>query len=350
MPSSTVQADRRAVGRLACLQGGCVARWQLVWLGLATSTITRLVRREGLTIVHAGVFRLPGVTAGPVSDLWAAVLALSPQDGPTRADRSYESHVDPVTAAYNAARSRVVVTGLSAAWRRGLLRRPPRLPHLLTATPHHPRRRGLTVTRAGIVPEMWTWLDGLSVATGPRLFWDVAWTQRHAPGGLGRLMDLATTADRMRVLAVDELLALVDEPVLFGLPRRPPRLLRQTAEELRPGFSHSRTEALARRIAEDIGADLGVRVEPRPFAVWADGRIVAEADIAIVELRHDIEIDGPHHDLPSQRTRYRRRDDGLRLIDWTVDRHPVRLIDKSAEMFATRLRTDLRCRLDNRNC
>jgi hypothetical protein len=180
--------------------------------------------------------------------------------------------------------------------------------------------------------------------------WDIAWTRRRRSGAVDLLVDVVTTADRRRVLAVDELLAVVEEPVLYGLPWRVPRLLRETAETLRPRFSHSRTEALAREIAACEAAALGLAVEPRPFPIRADGRIIAEADIAVRELRHDAEIDGPHHELRPQQARDRRRDGRLgNLVDWSVSRYPVVQVDDSPRDFGTRFRRDLQTLIDCRS-
>lgn len=67
MQTSGPTTGRKAVGRLARLQGGCVARWQLRFLGLNGATLSRLVHRDGWGVVHGGVYRLPGVLEGPLS-------------------------------------------------------------------------------------------------------------------------------------------------------------------------------------------------------------------------------------------------------------------------------------------
>lgn len=338
--------DRRAVGRLAVQQGGCITTWQLRWLGLAASTISLMRAREGWGRAHAGVFVLPGVQDTPMTRTWAAVLSLSPQDGPRRADGCLNPSGDPLDAALQAGNERVVVTGLSAAWLRGVSPTYPSTPQLLLASGHHPARSGIQPIRGKVDAGMWSWHRGLKVATGPRMLWDIAWLQRRSPGALDRIVDLIVTADRMRIMAVDELLALVEESVQFGLPLRVPRLLKQAAEEVRPGFSHSATEALTRSIAVELAASLGLTAETRPFKIRHGERVLAEADVAVVYLRHDAEIDGPHHDLRSQQQRDRRRDGRLGPIDWAVNRYPVAMINDSPAGFAAQYLTDLQARMD----
>ncbi len=55
--------------------------------------------------------------------------------------------------------------------------------------------------------------------------------------------------------------------------------------------------------------------------------MVGEKDIACEPLRLDIEVDGPHHRLPAQQERDRRRDRLVRAASWTVERFPVELVD-----------------------
>lgn len=184
MQTSGPTTGRKAVGRLARLHGGCVARWQLRFLGLNGATLSRLVHRDGWGVVHGGVYRLPGVLEGPLSGIWAAVLAVSPQDAPSLAESLLEPGIDPVDAAFNAARQQAVVTGLSAAWLRNMADGPPPVPQLLLTSDHHPRRTDITIVRGTVDRDMWSWVDGLQVAAGPRLLWDVAWLQRRRRGAV----------------------------------------------------------------------------------------------------------------------------------------------------------------------
>lgn len=339
-------ADRAVIGRLAQLQGGCVARWQLVWLGLTDTTITRIARREGWASMHRGVRRLPGVADAPWARIWAAVLALSHQEGRSVADACLEPGVDPVDAVHNAARQRAVVTAMTAAWIRGLTSTVPPVPQVLLGTGHHPHRSGIKVVRGLVLPHHWTWAQGVAAADWHRLMWDAARIMRHRPGAADIVHDLIITADRLRVCTVDDVISLLDEPAQFDLLGPPPRVLREAVEMVRPGFSHSDTEALARTIITEQATALGLTVEPRPHKIRVGRRVIAEADVAVLALRHDVEIDGPHHDLRRQQVRDQRRDALMAEIIWTVTRFRVATIDADRDAFKRMVRADLQRRLD----
>ncbi len=87
-------------------------------------------------------------------------------------------------------------------------------------------------------------------------------------------------------------------------------------------------------------------MEPRPHAIRDGGRVIAEADIAVVDLRHDLEVDGPHHTTFRQRARDRRRDEGLATIDWAVTRNPVEQIDTDPAAYGRQVGEDLQWRID----
>ncbi|HUG86613.1 MAG TPA: hypothetical protein VMM13_18740 [Euzebya sp.] len=339
---------RAAVGLLAAMQGGCVARWQLRWLGISDATISDIARRQGWTTMHAGVWLLPGARNDLLARIWAAVLAVSDQDGPALADAMLTPDSDPLTVVHGVATERAVVTGETAAWIRGLSSwPPPHEPVLLLANDHNPQRSGIRIIRTVMNRQDGTsYIAGLRVAGGPRLLWDVSWACRGRPGAVARVADLAIVADRTRLMSIDYLLAMVDEPCLFALPMRVPGVLRQAAEVLRPGFSHSATEALGRRIAGEVASTLGLEVHPRPYPIRRDGRIIAEADIAVLALRHDIEVDGPHHDQFAQKARDRGRDGGMAEIGWSVTRYRVALIDENERRYAELVQADLQARLD----
>jgi hypothetical protein len=347
MGADPVALGRPAVGLLAAMQGGCVARWQLRWLGFAASTISRWVGHEGWPLVHTGVWRLAGVMDSGLSQVWAAVLAVAEQDGPALADDRLTPDADPLTVLSQVAADRVVVTGLSAANMRGLWRAPPPKPQLLAASSHTTERRGITLVHTTMPRFGDRWRhQGLMIASGPRMAWDVAWTCRRVVGFERQLADLVIRADRTRTMAVDDLVAVVDEPCRFGLPTRIPTLLTAAAELLRPGFSHSRTEAIGREIAAEEAAKLGHEVHPRPHKIRKDGRIIAEADIAVLSLRLDLEVDGPHHRELAQQARDRKRDGELATIDWAVGRHDVAVIDEDRPAYRRAVRRDLEQRID----
>jgi len=102
-------------------------------------------------------------------------------------------------------------------------------------------------------------------------------------------------------------------------------------------LSHSDAERSARHIARRVLGRRGHALHPRPFPVLLDERVVGEADLACVPLRLDIEVDGPHHRLPGQQERDRRRDSLVRQASWTVERFPTEMIERNPRRFEQRV-------------
>lgn len=334
-PSTSVADDVPAwtlVGQLASLQAGHVAIWQCLALGVSRKSLR--VRRDSddWVVVHRSVLRLPGVTATHRGQLWAAVLAVAEARIGARG-RAVVAPASP-TALRDLAGSLAVVTGWSAAVHLGMDVAPPPRPQILVPADVTTRRDGIRLIRSrrGAV-QFATRDDGLLLALPERLMWDAA----HVEGGwraAERLGDLAVFLDRTRRFSVHELLALAEEPVAFGLPRRPPRLLEVVALKADGGYSHSKTEARGRAIIREVAAEYGLRGEPRPYEVVdGDGVTRGEADVAIIDLRLDLEVDGPHHSYPSQQRRDRRRDRSMGEIAWRVRRFPVELVDGDPDEF-----------------
>lgn len=322
--------QRQAIQWLLGQQAGAIGRWQLIWLGLSSAMVSHLLDQSPWRRVHAGVYVETGREQGHLTDCWAAAIAVC------RRDLERAIGLPPLDAALLAreeAGEAAVVTGLSAANLRGLTEVVPEAPELLVDSQTHRRRDGMTLVRGDIAPIHWQREGGLLIATGPRLVWDAAWTSRSSPTAGHVLRHVAIAADRLRVLAVEQLCGVVEEPSAHLLPSKVSRLLRGVAEELMPGFSHSATEAMAREIVTDVADDFGLRVEPRPHAVRDGERIIAEADIAIPEIRHDVEVDGPHHRHPDQRRTDAARDRRMNRIDWTVDRHDAEWIHAERMAF-----------------
>ena len=336
-PMSThLTADQeQAITFLLTRQSGAIARWQLRWIGLSNASASRLTGQRAWIARHPGVFQQARRRDELRSRMWAALLSVCRRD----LDRAVG--LSPSAAAELAvelAGEEAVVTGWSAAADRGLVDAAPPTVSLLVGPDQHRWRDEITVVRGLITPEHWSRSEGLLVATPGRAMWDTAWLNRAHPQARGLLHRIAVGADRTRQFAVDELCGLVEEPSSHDLPPRVPRLLRTVAEDLRPGFSHSATEAVAREIVTEVAAELGLVVEPRPFPLYRDGVQIAEADIAIASLRLDLEVDGPHHAQPAQQRRDEKRDARLHTISWTVVRFLVALIDNDPVEFRRRVR------------
>ncbi len=335
-------AQELAIQRMLSAQKGAIARWQLRWAGLSNGTASRVITQMPWVTVHPGIFIQAGATDSLEARAWAAVLSMGRRDLERAVD------LDPATAADVAvahAGEEAVVTGWAAAALRGLTPVMPSVMSVLLDRPSHRSREGIQVIRGAIDEDHWTREDGLLVASGPRLVWDLAWAERGDPRARHLLRHVAIAADANRLMAVEELCGLVEEPSAHDLPQRVPRLLREVAEDLRPGFSHSATEAAAREVVTSVARAHGLYVEPCPHAIWLDGRIVAEADIAVPEIRHDFEIDGPHHAHPAQRRRDERRDGRAGRARWTVSRHVAQLVHHRLEEFRGRADQIIRAKL-----
>ena len=325
------RAPRIAVADLAASQGGHVATWQALALGVPERTFLDRAGREGWTPVHLGVRRLPGVPETEEGRLWAALLSVSPPTAKRRAD--VQVAVDPVGA----------VSGWSAARRYGFDRPEPAVPQVVGPATSISRRDlvRLIRSRRGI-DGMWSLRDGIPVATPERVLWDCGQLGRRMRGADRLIGDLGVYFDRTRTFAITDLCCLVLEPDTFGLPSRVPTALRQAAELVADGFSHSKKEARGRTIAQEVCRELGLVGSSRPFGVVDDrGVHVAEIDVAVTEVMVGLEIDGPHHDEPNQRRRDRRRDRRLAPLGWLIIRIPTWLLDVSEDLFRARVRHDL---------
>lgn len=69
--------------------------------------------------------------------------------------------------------------------------------------------------------------------------------------------------------------------------------------------------------------------------------LAPECDYVWEDEKVEVELDGPHHLLPSQRERDRRRDRALRQDGWSVHRFPVEEVDEDPEDVARRVATVL---------
>ena len=324
---------------LAMLQRGHVAAWQCRVLGLPGSWVHDQINRRGWSHVREGVYRLPGVAETWQGSAWAGLLATA---GPSaRRGVHLERPGEPAEKLRDEVAERALVTAWSAAAAWGHDRVAPAHPQLLLPQGTQCLRSDVNVTRTRLFPDYHEDVDGMPCAPPERVLWDAAWIGRRGRGADRSLHDLAVYFDRSRIFAITELLGVVEEPVSFGLPRRVPSMLRRTAERLSPGFSHSATEDLARRIVCEVVATRGLVASARPYPISADGRIIAEADIAVASLRWDLEIDGPHHEGLEMRDRDARRDMKLARIDWTTSRYPTTLLDRSQLAFAEMVDHDL---------
>jgi hypothetical protein len=322
--------------RLAALQAGQLAGWQLRWLGLEERAVDRALNRLGWPRSLPGVVRAPGHDRGPTARAWAAVLATAPA-----ARRRPTAGTDPVEGAHAAAVSGNGVTGLTLAHLHGLVPNAPTKAQLLL--PHsartwlrevHPIRTRLPLPPLELV-------GGVPSVPALRMLVDAAVLLQRSGAGVSEVRTLVSRADGRRLVDVAHLHEVVRDPRAAGLPLRLPTLLRLAAAGTAHGHSHSGTEARGRAIVREVAAELGLHAEPRPLPLPDPTRPVAEADIAITLLLLDIEVDGPHHDEPEQQRLDRIRDDRLLALGWTVRRYRAALVTEDEARFRRLVRADI---------
>ena len=234
------------------------------------------------------------------------------------------------------------VAGLSALWLHGIAPKPSKH-HLRLTRPAGTAARSLASVRIGKWSGNLVWIDGLPVVDVPQAFMDVAARDKDTTpiAHHHQLTKLIATADAKRKTTIKALEARMGQvPRFVGAAA-----LRKAIADLKDELSHSGTEAKARREVARILAKYELRLHPRPFSVALHGRIVGEADLAVVEICLDIEVDGPHHLLPPQREKDQLRDRWMRRAGWEVERFPTELIDLRPVTFAARVEECIRFRL-----
>lgn len=123
-------------------------------------------------------------------------------------------------------------------------------------------------------------------------------------------------------------------------------VMERAIDEARGTLSHSRAEGRGRELVEEALAPLGLVPEPHPFAVMHGGRRIAEADIAVVCIRLDYEVDGPHHRFIDQQMKDQKRDRLLRRAAWEVERFSDELVKHHPKIFIARVREAAEARMD----
>lgn len=317
---------------LAELQHLVVTTGQLELLGLSRQSIARRATSDGWRRWTPGVYLLPGPIT-PLRKLAAAILGHGrpanslEQLVEHQMEHQNESLVEAVSAV--ALGSGNVVCGMSAAWLHGL-GKPPNQSWIRVGT-HCGRsaRRNVRLchgTYSGCV----VWIEGLPVVDVEQALMDIAGMTDDSSKQLHhRLTKLIATADALRKTNLDHLeVRIARSPNFRGRPA-----LQRACLDLRGELSHSATEAEARAIVTRVLSRFGLQLEPRPHPVHLAGRIVGEADLAVVEILLDLEVDGPHHLLPAQRAEDDARDRLVRRANWTVERYSTELIDLSPQVF-----------------
>ena len=114
---------------------------------------------------------------------------------------------------------------------------------------------------------------------------------------------------------------------------------RAVVAALRGELVHSGAERFARAALRELGLTPG----PAPLDLVYNGRVLAQADIPFQPQCLDVEVDGPHHLLPEQATRDRKRDRDVRsLLSWHTVRFLVYEVLRDPRGFALEVRDTLR--------
>lgn len=321
-----------------------VTRWQLRFLGISDAELRERIANHGWNRKGHGVVALPGPDTD-VRKLAVGVLAYSRPTGAaervaTRVANG-EGEVDALVE--TALGSGQVVTGLSALWLHDIASKPGEHTIRLTTKSGIAARPGVVV-RLGPVTGKVIRVNGLPVADVEQAFIDaasgeddVSAVQLHH-----QLTRLIATADRMRATTLDALALRVEQAGRFvGKPA-----LCGAIADLKGELSHSATEKKARKIVAAVLAKYDLQLHPRPYRVEAGaGKTLAEADLAVLGICLDIEIDGPHHLLPAQIRKDQFRDRFLRRAGWEVERFSTELVDLWPVKFAAQVEECVRFKL-----
>lgn len=341
MAMSQTQKWNRATA-VAERQHLVLAHWQLILLGISEAAIEDWVRRHGWRRLSQGVIALPGKMT-PIRRLTAAVLAYSsPTDAAHRVEGAVARTGDVVEALVAAAMgSGQLVCGRSALWLYGVSDPPEQQWIRLPGKQGHGARAGVRL-RYGTPTGGVQAIQGLPTVDIVQAFKDVAGGGDRRPLPLHHeLTRRIATADALRLTTLDDVHGrLKVDPRFIGAPA-----LRRAVADLRGELSHSRTERVARGLMRNVLGKYGHDLHPRPYPIHYAGRTVGEADLAVVEICLDIEIDGPHHLLPAQRDRDQVRDRLVRRAGWEVERFSTELIDLHPAKFTAAVDECIRFRL-----
>lgn len=303
VPAERAESPTQRAARVAEAQRGAISREQLRACGLSDAAISRQLAAGRLHPKWPGVFAVGHPTLTREGWWWAGLLAAGPG-------------------------SVLVGRAAAAVWR--LL---PGLSTIDVATRADAGRklRGVRARRVGLEPHETTTYLGLPVTTISRTALDVAAWDR--PDRVDELLDRAILEGWYDH---DEMLALVAR----HRGQRGMGVLRERIALL--GDDAPRFRSRAERRGRDLIRDAGLLV---PLVnVWLP--TIAghghELDLWWPELRLNVEIDGPQHEMPFQRAKDRRRDADLAARGIAVVRKPTTLVDDEPARFVAAMARLLR--------
>ena len=215
------------------------------------------------------------------------------------------------------------LTAGSALFAHGILKKPPALMTLVVPEGKGSRKkRGVSVRRSSHLPEQSSVIARVRVVPVTYAITDYA---RDVPDK--SVAFAISQASALRLASPGDVEAASTARGQFPGSAR----LRRVLEDFDDETTHSSRERKLRRALRR----LGLVMHPEPMDIEnSQGRTVGQADIAIEDVRLDVEVDGPHHGLPWQRERDRRRDRDLAALDWLVVRYSIYEIDEDVDRVA----------------
>lgn len=302
---------RRRLSRSARRQHGIVTREELRGLGLTDHTIDWALATSQLVALFPGVYRANGAP-----DTWHG-RALAAQ---RRVERQLR-RLDPAGATPPLA----AIGGDAAAHLHGLPGHG-RAPKLTVVTSRRSRSRSIPVLfRPSLTEADVGEIDRVPVTS-------LAWTgvATAARSGEADRRDLLTHLVGTGRLRHGQLVGAAHRADVAGQAAVLDLLRSMTGT-----VSHYRSGTERRLVAACV--DLGL---PSPLAnhrVRTTAGPGYELDAVWLDARLDVEVDGPHHLLPSQRRRDRIRDRHLRDDGFEVARFPVEEVDDDPVEVAERI-------------
>ncbi|WP_370324417.1 endonuclease domain-containing protein [Euzebya sp.] len=216
-----------------------------------------------------------------------------------------------------------MLTGEAALYALGVLPRPPG--HIEVAVPEGKgsrKERDFEVRRSSHMPEHAVVRHRIRCVPVDYALCDYSY--KNPDGAVAHAISRAL-AGRLTTLAA--ITATADERGKFPGSAR----LRRVLADFGGNASHSKRERNLRRALRQ----LDVPIHPEPYPIRdRTGRIIAQADIAILEVKLDVEVDGPHHLDPDQQAKDRRRDRAVKPEEWSTVRYLIYDIDEDVQAVA----------------
>lgn len=303
---------RRTLARIARRHHGIVTREELLHEKLSDEAIEWALATAQIEALFAGVYRVNGTP-----DTWRA-RALAAQRRVERQLRRRDADGAP--------RPLAVIGGGAAAHLHGLPGHS-RPPELTVVTSRRCRSTAADIRRRTSLTEV----DVVEIDRIPAT--SLAWScvETAGSGSAEERGDLVAHVLGTNRLPAGQLLGAAHRAE--GVPGRS-AVIREV--QARTGaISHVRS--VAEKVLAQACRDHGLPAPALNRVVATAAGTAHELDLSWPDVLVDVEVDGPHHLLPSQRRRDRQRDRALRADGWEVARFPVEEVDEDPEGAARRI-------------